>query len=67
MVKLIDREQVRELMAQAAEIVEALPEKEFNEDHLPGAISFPLRRMNKESVGSLDRNRALVVYCWDSA
>lgn len=67
MVKLIDREQVRELMAQAAEIVEALPEKEFNEDHLPGAISFPLRRMNKESVGSLDRNRPLVVYCWDSA
>lgn len=67
MVKHIDRDEVRELIDQGAQLVEALPAKEFSEDHLPGAISLPLRRINKETAATLDRNRPLVVYCWDSA
>lgn len=67
MIKLIDRDQVRDLIGQGALLIEALPPKEFNEDHLPGAISLPLRRINKESAASIDRNRPVIVYCWDSA
>ena len=63
---LIDRETVRELMKHGAQLVEVLPAKEYAEDHLPGAVSHPLRRLEKDA-DQLDRNRPVIVYCWDAA
>jgi rhodanese-related sulfurtransferase len=63
----IDREGVRKLMADGAQLVEVLPAKEFEEDHLPGAISLPLRRLETEAREVLDPARPVIVYCWDSA
>jgi len=63
----IDRNRLRELIAGGAQLIEVLPAKEFAEDHIPGAISLPLRSINRESSASLDRHRPLVVYCWDAA
>ena len=67
MPKQIDREQVRRLFDQGAQLVEVLPAEEYEEDHLPGAISLPLRRLEKESVQILNRTRPVIVYCWDTA
>lgn len=47
------------------QLVEVLPEKEYVEEHLPGAINIPLKAMNRDSVAGLDRSRPTVVYCWD--
>jgi rhodanese-related sulfurtransferase len=58
-------ERLRELIEEGAQLVEVLPEQEFEEEHLPGAINLPLKKLNRESVGALDRGRAVVVYCWD--
>ena len=58
-------ERVRELTAGGAELVEVLPEQEFEEEHLPGAINLPLKKLNAESAEVLDRGRAVIVYCWD--
>jgi rhodanese-related sulfurtransferase len=44
-----------------------LPADEYEEDHLPGAISLPLRRLETEAVRQLDRTRPVIVYCWDTA
>jgi rhodanese-related sulfurtransferase len=44
-----------------------LPAEEYEEDHLPGAISLPLRRLETEAVRILDRTRPVIVYCWDTA
>jgi len=66
MTKSIDREAVQSLVLQGAQLVEVLPAEEFAEDHLPGAVSHPLRELDEE-VGRLDRNRAVIVYCWDAA
>ena len=63
---LIDRETVQELMKQGAQLVEVLPAKEYAEDHLPGAVSYPLRRL-EEDADQIDRNRPVIVYCWDAA
>jgi rhodanese-related sulfurtransferase len=63
----IDRDQVRQLMKTGAQIVEVLPAKEYEEDHLPGAISLPLRKLEAEARRVLDPARPVVVYCWDSA
>jgi phage shock protein E len=61
------RDQVRSLIDQGAQVVEVLGPEEFEEDHLPGAINVPLRKIEKEARARLDPTRAVVVYCWDSA
>jgi rhodanese-related sulfurtransferase len=63
----IDREEVQQLVANGAQLVEVLPPSEYREDHLPGAINLPLRRLEQQATKVLDRQRAVVVYCWDSA
>ena len=63
----IDRNRVQSLVAQGAQVVEVLPADEYAEDHLPGAISIPLARLDTEAVTTLDRSRPVIVYCWDSA
>jgi rhodanese-related sulfurtransferase len=63
----IDREGVRRLAADGAQLVEILPASEYAEDHLPGAINLPLRRLEQQATAVLDRDRAMVVYCSDSA
>jgi rhodanese-related sulfurtransferase len=63
----IDRRRVQSLVEGGAQLVEVLPADEYEEDHLPGAISLPLRRLETEAVRLLDRNRPVIVYCWDTA
>jgi rhodanese-related sulfurtransferase len=63
---LIDRETVIEMVKGGAQLVEVLPAKEYIEDHLPGAVSHPLKQLDQEA-GDIDRNRPVIVYCWDSA
>lgn len=67
MPKEIDRKELQRLVAGGAQLVEVLPAEEYAEDHLPGAISLPLRRLETEAVTVLDRNRPVIVYCWDTA
>ncbi|HZU16816.1 MAG TPA: rhodanese-like domain-containing protein [Candidatus Dormibacteraeota bacterium] len=63
----IDREQLRALRDRDAQLVEVLPASEYEEDHLPGAINIPLRRIDAEATRVLDRGRPVIVYCWDAA
>ena len=65
MVEQITYPRLRELLDAGAQLVEVLPEPEFTEEHLPGAINIPLKQLGPETVSSLDRSRAVVVYCWD--
>ncbi len=67
MSQVIDRETVRRLMEQGAQIVDVLPAGEYGEDHLPGAVNLPLRKIETEASAVLDRTRSIVVYCADSA
>ncbi len=62
----IDFEQLEPLLADGAQLVEALPEQEFEEGHLPGAVNLPLKRLTPARAAELDRRRPVVVYCWDS-
>ena len=63
---LIDRQTVQDMVEHGAQLVEVLPAKEYAEDHLPGAVSYPLRRLEKDA-DQIDRNRPVIVYCWDAA
>lgn len=63
----IDRKEVQRLVQGGAQLVEVLPADEYEESHLPGAVSFPLRRLETEATTALDRSRPVIVYCWDIA
>ncbi len=63
----IDRREVQDLIEKGAQVVEVLPADEYEEDHLPGAINLPLRKIETHAAQQLDKNRPVVLYCWDSA
>lgn len=56
----------RRLADAEVQLVEVLPEKEFGEERLPGAINVPLKDMTPERVHrDLDARRPVIVYCYD--
>ena len=65
MVRLIDRDELQEMVRSGAQLVEALPAREYAEEHIPGAVSHPLRSIG-ESAAQIDRARTVIVYCWDA-
>ena len=64
-VATVDLANVRRLIAGGAQLVEVLPAEEYEELHLPGAISIPLKQLGGDAAQQLDRGREVVVYCWD--
>ena len=66
MPKPIDRAEVQRLVAAGAQLVEVLPPEEYKEEHLPGAVSVPLRRIESQARELLDPNRPVIVYCFDA-
>jgi rhodanese-related sulfurtransferase len=65
-VEKIDTRRVRALLDDGAQALEVLPASEFNEEHLPGARNIPLPELTREAAGSLDADRPVVVYCYDT-
>jgi rhodanese-related sulfurtransferase len=61
----IDREEVQRLVAAGAQLVEVLPAVESKAEHLLGAISIPLKELDRETTRQLARGRPVIVYCHD--
>jgi rhodanese-related sulfurtransferase len=61
----VTRDQVGLLVEAGAQLVEVLPQEEFDDEHLPGAINLPLKSLAAETSAELDRSRPVIVYCWD--
>lgn len=66
MPRSIDRARVQELARAGAQIVDVLPPGEYAQTHLPGAVNIPLPRLDRETTSRLDRDRPVVVYCFDT-
>jgi len=66
MARPVDRNAIEAMVKQGAQLVEVLPPEEYAEDHLPGAVSHPLRQLDEEAE-EIDRKRPVIVYCWDGA
>lgn len=58
MVEQICHPRLRELLDAGAQLVEVLPEQEYTEEHLSGAINISLKRLDADSLATLDRARA---------
>src|SRR5229473_6606199 len=66
MVRTVDLQGVQELLGRGAQLVEVLPEDEYQELHLPDAINIPLKELDARHAERLDRERPVIVYCWDA-
>lgn len=62
MVTNIGRAELVSLIESGAQIVDVLPEPEYAAQHIPGAISLPLRQLTDETVEVLRRDKPVVVY-----
>jgi rhodanese-related sulfurtransferase len=65
MLRDIEIDEIRPLLEGGAQLVDVLPQAEYEEEHLAGAINIPLKQMTEEAAGRLDRDRPVIVYCWD--
>jgi rhodanese-related sulfurtransferase len=61
----IHRDDVRRLVADGAQLVEVLPAQEYEAEHLPGAINIPLKQLDRQTTAQLQRDRPVIVYCYD--
>jgi rhodanese-related sulfurtransferase len=66
MAHTVDLYGVQELLDRGAQLVEVLPVEEYEELHLPGAVHIPLKELDAEHVRQLERQRPVIVYCWDA-
>jgi rhodanese-related sulfurtransferase len=61
----VDVDRALELVAAGAPLVDVLPNKVFDRDHLPGAVNVPLEMFRPGDVASFDRRSPIVLYCFD--
>lgn len=66
MFESVSREQVRRLIDDGAQVVEVLEKRQYRLAHLPGAVHIPAWVLSRERAGELDRDRPVVVYCFDN-
>ena len=66
MFESVDRDQVRRLVDEGAQVVEVLEERQYEQAHLPGAVHIPAWELTRVRSDELDRDRPVVVYCYDN-
>lgn len=62
----IDREDVRRLVREGAQLLEVLGADEYREAHLPGAVNIPLDELTRAATNRLDPDRPIITYCYDT-
>ena len=59
----ISSDEVQRLMRdERAQLVEVLPQQEYEDEHIAGAVNIPLKRLSSESVGGLKTGLPVIVY-----
>lgn len=62
----IDRDELKRLCREeGGQLVEVLPPENFADEHLPGALNIPLKQLDRDATASLDRQRPVIVYCYN--
>jgi rhodanese-related sulfurtransferase len=62
---VIDRNGVQQLVQQGAQLVDVLGVREYEAEHIPGAMNIPLKTLNRGTAKRLDPRRTVIIYCHD--
>ncbi len=61
----VGRRSVQRLLARGAALIDVLPDQEYDNEHIAGAMHISLRDLDRQSTNQLDKNSPVIVYCWD--
>jgi rhodanese-related sulfurtransferase len=61
----VTRADVQRLVAEGGQLVEVLPREQYDELHIAGALSIPLRELGARARRELDPAKAVITYCND--
>jgi rhodanese-related sulfurtransferase/CBS domain-containing protein len=64
--RIIGAQEVERLATEGATVIDVLPSEEYEEEHLAGAVSIPLKALDRQAARDLDRSQPVIVYCWDA-
>jgi rhodanese-related sulfurtransferase len=53
------------MTAEGAVLIDTLPEGEYAEEHIAGAVNIPLKKLDRQTTANLAKDAALIVYCYD--
>lgn len=66
MPKDIERDEVRRLLESGALVLDVLPAQEYQEFHLPSAMSIPLEKIDALTTAHLRKDKPVITYCHDT-
>ncbi len=59
----IGRDEVQMLLRdEGTQLIEVLPRREYEDEHVKGAINIPLKRLDRETAKRPDKGRPVIVY-----
>jgi rhodanese-related sulfurtransferase len=61
----IDHDEVQRLTVAGALLFDVRERDDYDAEHLPGAVSLPIKTLDRETTAHLDRDRPAITYCWD--
>ncbi len=61
----IDHDKVQQLIAAGAYLLDVREREGYDAEHLPGAVSLPIKKLDRETTAHLDRDRPVIAYCWE--
>jgi rhodanese-related sulfurtransferase len=66
MIERIEYQEFKRLRDAGAQVVEVLPEEDYEWAHIPQAINLPLKELDATTAAAkLQRDQDVVVYCHD--
>lgn len=61
----IDRNEAQKMFGDGAQLVDVLPAKDSEAEHIPGAIDIPLKTLGRATAPQRGSDRAVIVSCHD--
>jgi rhodanese-related sulfurtransferase len=61
----IDHAEMQQLIAAGAYLLDVREREGFDAERIPGAVSLPIKSLDRETTAHLDRNRPVITYCWE--
>jgi rhodanese-related sulfurtransferase len=61
----IGHDEVQRLVAAGGHLLDVREREGFDAERLPGAVSLPIKSLDRETTSHLDRNRPVITYCWE--
>ena len=61
----IRHDEVQRLTAAGAYLLDVREPEGYEAEHLPGAMSLPVKSLDRGTTAGLDRDRPVITYCWE--